>query len=120
MTEVECNPSFFTQLEAEGGSSFFIRHLLGSVVSRSSASYGTPRAMGAHLGSLLDELRLVPLVASNRIGKEIIDTEHGKSKIAFYGNSFIAGPTAEIIASADDKEVATLTAQFDLGKIKYK
>ena len=33
----------------------------------------------------------VPLVASNRIGKEIIDTEHGKSEITFYGNSFIAG-----------------------------
>lgn len=33
----------------------------------------------------------VPLVASNRIGKEIIQTEHGKSEITFYGNSFIAG-----------------------------
>lgn len=33
----------------------------------------------------------VPLVASNRIGKEIIETEHGKSAITFYGNSFIAG-----------------------------
>lgn len=33
----------------------------------------------------------VPLVASNRIGKEIIQTEHGNSEITFYGNSFIAG-----------------------------
>lgn len=33
----------------------------------------------------------VPLVASNRIGKEIIKTEHGDSAITFYGNSFIAG-----------------------------
>lgn len=33
----------------------------------------------------------VPLAASNRIGKEIIETEHGKSEITFYGNSFIAG-----------------------------
>lgn len=33
----------------------------------------------------------VPLVASNRIGKEVIKTEHGNSEITFYGNSFIAG-----------------------------
>lgn len=33
----------------------------------------------------------VPLVASNRVGKEIIETEHGNSEITFYGNSFIAG-----------------------------
>ncbi|RRT60360.1 hypothetical protein B296_00045037, partial [Ensete ventricosum] len=36
-------------------------------------------------------LELVPLVASNRIGKETIETEHGNSTITFYGNSFIAG-----------------------------
>lgn len=30
-------------------------------------------------------------MASNRIGKETIETEHGKSQITFYGNSFIAG-----------------------------
>lgn len=33
----------------------------------------------------------VPLVASNRIGKEVIETEHGPSQITFYGNSFITG-----------------------------
>lgn len=33
------------------------------------------------------------------------------------GDSFIAGPMAEIIASADDKEEAFLTAQFNLDKI---
>ncbi|XP_011088911.1 uncharacterized protein LOC105170027 [Sesamum indicum] len=43
MTEVEYKPSFCAQLEAEGGSSFFIRHLLGLVVPRSSHSYATPR-----------------------------------------------------------------------------
>lgn len=31
------------------------------------------------------------MVASNRIGKEIVQTEHGNSEITFYGNSFIAG-----------------------------
>ncbi|KAI7733740.1 hypothetical protein M8C21_002960, partial [Ambrosia artemisiifolia] len=45
------------------------------------------RVMQGHAGA-----NLVPLVVSNRIriGKEIIETEHGKSAITFYGNSFIA------------------------------
>ncbi|PIN00479.1 N-carbamoylputrescine amidase [Handroanthus impetiginosus] len=55
------------------------------------------RVMQGHAGA-----NVVPLVASNRIGKEIIQTEHGKSEITFYGNSFIAGPTGELIAAADD------------------
>ncbi|KAE8693009.1 N-carbamoylputrescine amidase [Hibiscus syriacus] len=63
---------------------------------------------------------LVPLVASNRIGKETIETEHGKSEITFYGHSFIAGPTGEIVAAASDKDEAVLIAQFDLDKIKAK
>ncbi|CAL5426293.1 unnamed protein product [Camellia sinensis] len=73
------------------------------------------RVMQGHAGA-----NLVPLVASNRIGKEIIKTEHGNSEITFYGNSFIAGPTGEIVASADDKDEAVLVAQFDLDKIKSK
>ncbi|KAF5945076.1 hypothetical protein HYC85_015304 [Camellia sinensis] len=66
------------------------------------------------------EANLVPLVASNRIGKEIINTKHGNSEIIFYGNSFIARPIGEIVASADDKDGAVLVAQFDLDKIKSK
>ncbi|KAJ7001811.1 N-carbamoylputrescine amidase [Populus alba x Populus x berolinensis] len=73
------------------------------------------RVMQGHAGA-----NLVPLVASNRIGKEIIQTEHGNSEITFYGNSFIAGPTGEIVAAADDKEEAVLVAKFDLEKIKSK
>ncbi|KAA8544256.1 hypothetical protein F0562_022268 [Nyssa sinensis] len=63
---------------------------------------------------------LVPLISSNRIGKEIIQTQHGKSAIRFYGNSFIAGPTGEIVAAADDKEEAILVAEFDPDNIKSK
>lgn len=55
--------------------------------------------MQGHAGA-----NVVPLVASNRIGKEIIEAEHGNSEITFYGNSFIAGPTGEIVAAANDKE----------------
>ncbi|KAL2469803.1 N-carbamoylputrescine amidase [Abeliophyllum distichum] len=73
------------------------------------------RVMQGHAGA-----NLVPLVASNRVGKEIIQTEHGKSEITFYGNSFIAGPTGEIVATADDKEEAVLVAEFDLDKLKFK
>ncbi|KZV17978.1 N-carbamoylputrescine amidase [Dorcoceras hygrometricum] len=73
------------------------------------------RVMQGHAGA-----NVVPLVASNRVGKEMIQTEHGKSEITFYGNSFIAGPTGEIIEHADDKEEAVLVAQFDLEKLKSK
>ncbi|OIT21917.1 n-carbamoylputrescine amidase, partial [Nicotiana attenuata] len=73
------------------------------------------RVMQGHAGA-----NVVPLVASNRIGKETIATEHGKSAITFYGYSFIAGPTGELVAAADDKEEAVLVAQFDLDKIKSK
>lgn len=38
-------------------------------------------------------------MASNRIGKETIETEHGKSEITFYGNSFIAGTNTFLEAS---------------------
>jgi N-carbamoylputrescine amidase len=63
---------------------------------------------------------LVPLVASNRIGKEVIQTEHGKSTITFYGTSFIAGPSGEIVVDADDKEESVIIAEFDLDQIKFK
>ncbi|KAJ1699692.1 hypothetical protein LUZ63_008204 [Rhynchospora breviuscula] len=71
------------------------------------------RVMQGHAGA-----NLVPLVASNRIGMEIIKTEHGDSKITFYGNSFIAGPTGEIVAIANNKEESVLVAEFDLDQIK--
>ncbi|KAG5379302.1 hypothetical protein IGI04_027144 [Brassica rapa subsp. trilocularis] len=58
----------------------------------------------------------VSLAASNRIGKEVIETEHGPSQITVYGNSFIAGITSnetsdqsEIVAEADDRTEAVLT-----------
>ncbi|XP_077235716.1 N-carbamoylputrescine amidase-like [Tasmannia lanceolata] len=73
------------------------------------------RVMQGHAGA-----NLVPLVASNRIGKEIITTEHGNSEITFYGNSFIAGPTGEIVAAANDKDEDILIAEFDLDMIKSK
>ncbi|PRR81005.1 N-carbamoylputrescine amidase [Clostridium vincentii] len=58
---------------------------------------------------------IMPLIASNRIGTEIDETS-----MTFYGSSFIAGPTGEIIAQADRKNQTVLVAEFDLDKIREK
>ena len=53
------------------------------------------RVMQGHAGA-----NLMPLVASNRVGKEIMS----RSEITFYGGSFIAGPTGEIRAQIGCKK----------------
>jgi N-carbamoylputrescine amidase len=69
------------------------------------------RVMQGHAGA-----NLMPLVASNRIGRE-----QGEScAVSFYGNSFIAGPTGEVVAAADDEAGAVLTASFDLEAIRLQ
>jgi N-carbamoylputrescine amidase len=55
---------------------------------------------------------MMPLAASNRIG-----TEEDGSSMTFYGSSFIAGPTGEIVTQAGRDTQAVLTAQFDLDEI---
>ncbi|MBI1213675.1 MAG: N-carbamoylputrescine amidase [Alphaproteobacteria bacterium] len=53
---------------------------------------------------------MVPVVASNRIGREV-----GKScEITFYGSSFITDATGAKVAEADTKSEAVITATFDL------
>lgn len=59
---------------------------------------------------------LVPVIASNRVGKE----SFGTTSITFYGNSFIAGPTGELLARADDHSTTVLTASFDLSAIEVQ
>jgi N-carbamoylputrescine amidase len=55
-----------------------------------------------------------PVVASNRIG-----TETGEnSSVTFYGSSFIAGATAELLAEADRSTETVITAELDLEQIK--
>jgi N-carbamoylputrescine amidase len=56
---------------------------------------------------------LVPIVASNRIG-----TEESASKITFYGSSFIADATGELVAEASIDQQAVLTATFDLDALR--
>ena len=66
------------------------------------------RVMQGHAGA-----NVMPLAAANRIG-----AERGEScAVTFYGSSFIAGPTGDIIAQAGRDEEAVLTASFDLDAI---
>lgn len=66
------------------------------------------RVMQGHAGA-----NLVPLVASNRIGRE----DEQSCGITFYGSSFIAGPKGEKVAEAGRDEEAVLTATFDLDAV---
>ena len=57
---------------------------------------------------------VMPVVASNRIGEEA-----GSScTTTFYGSSFIAGPTGELVARAGRDDEAVVTASFDLDRIR--
>lgn len=67
------------------------------------------RVMQGHAGA-----NLVPLVASNRIGTELNEA----GPMTFYGSSFIAGPTGEIVAEAPRGDRAVITATFDLNAIQ--
>ncbi len=57
---------------------------------------------------------LIPVVASNRIGKEKIED----SEITFYGSSFITDVTGEKVAEASRIEEEVLIAEFDLDKFE--
>jgi N-carbamoylputrescine amidase len=56
---------------------------------------------------------VIPVVASNRIG-----TEESASKLTFYGSSFIADASGEMVAEAPVDEQAVLTATFDLDALR--
>ncbi len=56
---------------------------------------------------------LVPVIASNRIGREEVD----ESSIHFYGSSFITDCLGEKIAEAGRAEETILIAEFDLDAI---
>lgn len=56
---------------------------------------------------------IMPLIASNRIGAE----REGAREITFYGTSFIAGATGEILAEADRTTQTHICAGVDLDAI---
>lgn len=53
---------------------------------------------------------VMPLIASNRVGRE----SAGNLAMDFYGTSFIAGYTGEILAEADRSEETAIVATVDL------
>jgi N-carbamoylputrescine amidase len=57
---------------------------------------------------------LVPLAAANRIGVEA----GGSCTLTFYGSSFVAGATGELLAAADRQSPDILTADFDLAALR--
>ncbi len=57
---------------------------------------------------------MVPVMASNRVGTEVF----GSSSITFYGTSFIAGQTGEILADADRTSTAVAISTVDLDAIE--
>jgi N-carbamoylputrescine amidase len=57
---------------------------------------------------------MMPLVASNRIGKE--DGE--AAQLTFFGASFIADNLGAKVAEADGNSRAVITATFDLDRIR--
>jgi len=65
------------------------------------------RAMQGHAAA-----NLTPVVASNRVGRE--------GALTFYGSSFIAGPTGEIMAEADRDSEAIVCATLDLDAIRMR
>ena len=66
------------------------------------------RVMQGHAGA-----NLVPVIASNRVGRE-----QGEScALTFYGSSFIADHTGEILAEADRASRTVITASLDLAEI---
>lgn len=69
------------------------------------------RVMQGHAGA-----NLTPLLASNRVGREEGET----CGITFYGSSFIAGPTGELVAQADRTSETILTARFDLDDLALR
>ena len=72
------------------------------------------RCMQGHAGA-----NLVPVVAANRIGREDVEPCEAnagqKSSLIFYGSSFIADETGELVQSASRDQEEILIQTFDLG-----
>ena len=65
--------------------------------------------MRGHAGS-----NILPVIASNRIGSE---TAPGGTEVTFYGSSFIADHTGQLLAKASRDAEEVLLASFDLDAI---
>lgn len=120
-------------------------HLLGSVVSRDSTQHGTlgaeillyPTAIGSEPILECDSMphwrrvmqghaaaNLMPVIAANRIGTETVEPCEGNggqtSALNFYGSSFIADETGELISEASRDQEEILYSEFDLEELAQK
>ncbi len=59
---------------------------------------------------------MVPVIASNRIGTEHA-TQNEAYELTFYGHSFIANHTGEVVAQADNHSETVLVHEFDMDAI---
>ena len=59
---------------------------------------------------------IVPVIASNRIGKETIKD----SSMTFFGHSFICDEYGNILKELDNKEEGFIIEEFDLDEISKK
>ncbi len=59
---------------------------------------------------------LIPVVAANRVGQENDDD----SVLTFYGSSFIAGPTGDLLGDAGRTQETVITARFDLDQLEHQ
>ena len=75
------------------------------------------RCMQGHAGA-----NLVPVVAANRIGREDVEPCEAnagqKSTLVFYGSSFIADETGELVQSASRDKEEILVQTFDLDQVR--
>ena len=64
----------------------------------------------------------MPVIAANRIGEERVEpcaANGGQSSaLVFYGSSFIADQTGEIVAGLGREEEGVITASFDLDEVR--
>ena len=67
------------------------------------------RVMQGHAGA-----NMMPLLASNRIGREAGD----EVEMRFYGSSFIADGTGAKVAEAGENDATVITASFDLDQLR--
>jgi len=67
------------------------------------------RVMQGHAGA-----NMMPLLASNRIGREAGDS----CELTFYGSSFIADGTGAKVAEASETDAGVITASFDLEQLR--
>lgn len=56
---------------------------------------------------------VIPVIASNRVGREDIEDSH----ISFYGSSFIADATGELVKSMNKTDSGVICYQFDLDSL---